>query len=87
MIAWANGPGISDTAKWGELTVGPKIIDQTVQKHMRYTLRDIRSGKFAREFIREMETGARRRVHLLDKAEAHPNEKVGARLRRLMSWK
>jgi ketol-acid reductoisomerase len=78
---------ISDTAKWGELTVGPKIIDQTVQKHMRFALRDIRSGKFAREFIREVETGARRRVHLLNKAEAHPIEKVGARLRRLMSWK
>jgi ketol-acid reductoisomerase len=54
---------------------------------MRSALRDIRSGKFAREFIREVETGARRRVHLLDKAEVHPIEKVGARLRRLMSWK
>jgi len=43
--------------------------------------------QFAREFIREVETGASRRVHLLDKAEAHPIEKVGARLRRLMSWK
>src|SRR5438128_3603718 len=78
---------ISDTAKWGELTVGPKIIDQTVQKHMRSVLRDIRSGKFAREFIREMETGARRRTDLLRKAEAHPIEKVGALLRGLMSWK
>jgi ketol-acid reductoisomerase len=78
---------ISDTAKWGELTVGPKIIDQTVQKHMRSALRDIRSGKFAREFIREMRTGARRRAQLLRKAEAHPIEKVGARLRSLMRWK
>ena len=43
--------------------------------------------QFAREFIREVETGASRRVHLLNKAEAHPIEKVGARLRRLMSWK
>src|SRR5213596_3283552 len=77
---------ISDTAKWGELTVGPKIIDQTVRKHMRSALRDIRSGKFAREFIREMRTGARRRADLLRKAETHPIEKVGARLRRLMSW-
>jgi ketol-acid reductoisomerase len=77
---------ISDTAKWGELTVGPKIIDQTVQKHMRSALRDIRSGKFAREFIREMETGARRRARLHE-AEAHPIEKVGARLRGLMKWK
>jgi ketol-acid reductoisomerase len=49
--------------------------------------RDIRSGKFAREFIREMETGARRRANLLRKAEAHPIEKVGARLRSLVRWK
>jgi ketol-acid reductoisomerase len=78
---------ISDTAKWGELTIGPKIIDQTVRKHMRSALRDIRSGKFAREFIREMATGARRRAQLLRKAESHPIEKIGARLRGLMSWK
>lgn len=77
---------ISDTAKWGELTVGPKIIDQTVRKHMSTALRDIRSGKFAREFIREMRTGARRRADLLREAEAHPIEKVGARLRGLMDW-
>jgi len=77
---------ISDTAKWGELTVGPKIIDQTVQKHMRSALRDIRSGKFAREFSREMGTGARRRAHLLREAEAHPIEKIGSRLRSLMRW-
>jgi len=78
---------ISDTAKWGELTVGPKIIDQSVRAHMRSALRDIRSGKFAREFIREMGTGARRRARLLREAERHPIEKVGARLRSLMSWK
>ena len=77
---------ISDTAKWGELTVGPKIIDQTVRKHMSTALRDIRSGKFAREFIREMKTGARRRAQLLRQAERHPIEKVGARLRSLMDW-
>jgi ketol-acid reductoisomerase len=78
---------ISDTAKWGELTVGPKIIDQTVQKRMTSALRDIRSGKFAREFVREMTTGARCRARLLREAERHPVEKVGARLRSLMSWK
>ena len=78
---------ISDTAKWGELTVGPKIIDQTVQKQMRSALRDIRSGKFARDFIQEMKTGRARYVNLLREAEDHPIEKVGARLRRLMRWK
>ena len=78
---------ISDTAKWGELTVGPRIIDQTVQKHMRTALREIRSGKFAREFIEEMKTGRLRYSKLLREAEKHPIEKVGVRLRRLMSWK
>jgi ketol-acid reductoisomerase len=78
---------ISDTARWGELTVGPKIIDQAVQKRMGAALRDIRSGKFAREFIGELKPGKPRYARLLREAEKHPIEKVGLRLRRLMSWK
>jgi len=77
---------ISDTAKWGELTVGPEIIDQTVRRRMRSALGKIRSGKFAREFIREMETGGTRYPRLLREAEKHSIEKVGVRLRRLMAW-
>ncbi len=45
---------VSDTAKWGDLTVGPKIVDQTARQRMTLALRQIRSGKFAREFIAEM---------------------------------
>ena len=78
---------ISDTAKWGELTVGPKIVNQTVQKRMMAALREIRSGKFARDFIQEMKTGGGRAAKLLRESEKHPIEKVGARLRGLMSWK
>ena len=78
---------ISDTAKWGELTIGPKIIDQTVQTHMRSALRDIRSGRFARNFIQEMRSDRVRYASLLRQAEKHPIEKVGVRLRGLMSWK
>jgi ketol-acid reductoisomerase len=78
---------ISDTARWGELTVGPRIIDHTVQKQMRAALRNIRSGRFAREFIREMNSDRTRYAKLLREAEKHPIEKVGHRLRRLMSWK
>jgi ketol-acid reductoisomerase len=78
---------ISDTAKWGELTVGPKIIDQSVQRRMRSALAKIRSGKFAREFISEIKTGRRRYMNLLHEAEKHPIEKVGARLRGLMAWR
>jgi len=78
---------ISDTAKWGELTVGPKIIDQAVQKRMMAALREIRSGKFARDFIQEMKTGGGHAAKLLRESEKHPIEKVGTRLRGLMSWK
>jgi len=78
---------ISDTAKWGELTVGPKIVDRMVQKRMAKALRDIRSGKFAREFIREMKTGRRRYKKLLRDADKHPIESVGRKLRALMSWR
>jgi ketol-acid reductoisomerase len=78
---------ISDTAKWGELTVGPKIIDRNVRRRMEAALRDIRSGKFARNLIQETATGRRRLTRLLCEGEKHPIEKVGARLRGLMAWK
>ena len=78
---------ISDTAKWGELTVGPRMIDIAVQKQMRAVLRDIRSGKFAREFIREMRTGRKRYQKLRQAADSDRIEKVGRKLRALMAWK
>src|SRR5207237_592461 len=68
---------ISDTAKWGELTVGPRIIGARVQKEMRAVLRDIRSGKFAREFIHEMRTGKKQYQKLRKAADSHRIEKVG----------
>jgi ketol-acid reductoisomerase len=78
---------ISDTAKWGELTVGPRIIDARVQREMRAVLRDIRSGKFARQFIREMRTGRKRYRKLRKAADGRRIEKVGRGLRALMTWK
>ena len=78
---------ISDTARWGELTVGPRIVGRPVEKQMAAALRDIRSGKFAREFIREMSSARRRYARLLRAGEKHPIEAVGRRLRGLMSWK
>jgi ketol-acid reductoisomerase len=50
-------------------------------------LRDIRSGKFAREFIREMKTGRKRYQKLRKAADGHRIEKVGRDLRALMTWK
>ena len=78
---------ISETAKWGELTVGPKIINASVRKRMEEALREIRSGKFARGFIREMETGRKRYLKLLRAADNDPIELVGRRLRQRMIWK
>lgn len=78
---------ISDTARWGELTVGPKIVDRAVKKRMATVLQEIRSGKFAREFIREMKTGRRRYKKLLRGGQKHPIESVGRRLRGRMHWK
>jgi ketol-acid reductoisomerase len=78
---------ISDTAKWGDLIVGPKIVDKHVQENMAKALRNIRSGKFAREFIHEMERGGTRYRALMGKARHHPIETVGRRIRPLMSWR
>jgi ketol-acid reductoisomerase len=78
---------ISDTAKWGELTVGPRIIDAKVRANMARALRDIRSGRFAREFIREMEAGGKHYRELQREAGKHPIEAVGRKLRGAMRWK
>jgi ketol-acid reductoisomerase len=77
---------ISDTARWGDLTVGPQIIDRNVRKNMEAALRRIRTGKFAREFIREMKT-RRRYLKLMEAAQKHPIEAAGRRVRGLMAWK
>jgi ketol-acid reductoisomerase len=77
---------ISETAKWGDVSVGPKIVDPSVKKRMKAALKDIQSGKFARGWVAEYEGGYKKYNHLLKKGEAHSIEKVGARLRGLMPW-
>src|SRR5262245_3728804 len=51
---------ISETAKWGDVSVGPKIIDASVKKRMKAALKNIQSGKFAKEWVREYQTGYKR---------------------------
>ena len=77
---------ISETAKWGDVSVGPKIIDDGVKKRMKAALKDIQSGKFAKEWIKEVNGGYKTYNALLKKGEEHPIEKTGARLRSLMPW-
>ncbi|MEI8310724.1 MAG: ketol-acid reductoisomerase [Verrucomicrobiota bacterium] len=77
---------ISETAKWGDVLVGPKIIDASVKARMKVALKDIQSGKFAKEWVQEFQGGYKRYNALLKKGEQHPIEKTGARLRSLMPW-
>ena len=77
---------ISETAKWGDVSVGPKIIDASVKKRMKAALKDIQSGKFAKTWIKEVEGGYKKYNALLKAGEKHPIEKTGARLRSLMPW-
>jgi ketol-acid reductoisomerase len=77
---------VSETAKWGDVSVGPKIIDASVKKRMKAALKDIRSGKFAKGWVAEYKGGYKKYKALLKKGEQHSIEKVGARLRGLMPW-
>ncbi|MBP7948814.1 MAG: ketol-acid reductoisomerase [Verrucomicrobiales bacterium] len=77
---------ISETAKWGDVSVGPKIIDGSVKKRMQKALKDIQTGKFAKGWIAEYEGGYKTYHKLLKDGEKHPIEKTGERLRSLMPW-
>jgi len=77
---------ISETAKWGDITVGPKIVDASVKKRMQAALKDIQTGKFAKGWVAEYQNGYKNYNALLKKGEKHSIEKVGARLRSMMPW-
>jgi ketol-acid reductoisomerase len=77
---------ISTTAKYGDVTRGPRIITDETRKEMQKILEEIQSGRFAREWV--LENQANRPVYnaLLAKGEVHPIEEVGAKLRAMMPW-
>ncbi len=75
---------ISDTAEYGDLTRGPRVIDDHVRENMRRLLADIREGGFAREWIEEMDTGEPHLAELRKRASEERIESVGAELRALM---
>jgi len=77
---------ISETAKWGDVSVGPKIIDASVKKRMKAALKDIQNGKFAKGWVAEYQGGYKKYNALLKKGANHPIEKVGAKLRGMMPW-
>ncbi len=77
---------VSTTAKYGDITRGPRIITDKTRLEMKRILEEIQSGKFAREWV--LENQANRPVYnaLLATGEAHPIESVGAKLRAMMPW-
>jgi ketol-acid reductoisomerase len=77
---------VSDTAEYGDYVSGPRIIDDHVKDSMQRILGEIRDGSFAARFIADQDAGAPEFTALRAKAEQHPIEEVGRRLRALMSW-
>jgi ketol-acid reductoisomerase len=88
-LMWEGGlsgmrHSISDTAEYGDLTRGPRVIDEHVRENMRKLLSDIREGVFAQEWIEEIEAGEPRLNELRAQAGEERIERVGAELRALM---
>jgi ketol-acid reductoisomerase len=77
---------ISNTAEFGDLTRGPRIVNEQTKAEMRKILKEIQSGEFAREWMDENATGGRHFPELREKAAAHPIEEVGTKLRSMMPW-
>ncbi|HEX3590937.1 MAG TPA: ketol-acid reductoisomerase [Pseudonocardiaceae bacterium] len=77
---------ISDTAEYGDLTRGPRVVNPAVKAEMRKLLDEIQDGRFAGEWVSEDEAGRPNFTRLQKAGEEHPIEEVGAKLRGLMSW-
>ena len=77
---------ISNTAEYGDLTRGPRIITDKTKKEMKKILKEIQEGKFASEFRKEYEGGMKNFKRLYEKDKKHPVEVTGKKLRKMMSW-
>ena len=77
---------ISDTAAYGDLVSGPRVIDEHARKKMKDILDDIQTGKFAEDWINENEAGQPEFKRMMNNDLEHPIEKVGSDLRSRMDW-
>ena len=77
---------ISDTAAYGDMVSGPRVVDENSRKHMQAVLNDIQDGTFARNWIAENEAGMPEFKRMMKADLEHPIEKVGAELRSRMDW-
>lgn len=77
---------ISNTAEYGDLTRGPRVINADTKQEMKRILSEVQSGEFAQEFIQENQSGAKNFEALRKLGQQHPVEQVGAKLRDMMPW-
>ena len=77
---------ISETAKYGDITRGKRIITDDTRKEMKKILKEIQSGEFAREWILENQAGRPMYNAILKREAQHPIETVGKKLRSMMGW-
>ncbi len=77
---------ISNTAEYGDMTRGPRVINEESRKAMREILREIQTGQFAKEFILENQSGAPSMKAMRRITAEHPIEQVGGKLRSMMPW-
>ena len=77
---------ISDTAAYGDMVSGPRVVDENSRRQMKAVLDDIRDGTFARNWIAENEAGMPEFKRMMKADLEHPIEKVGAELRGRMDW-
>jgi ketol-acid reductoisomerase len=77
---------VSDTAEYGDVTRGPRVIDARVKEEMKRILGEIQNGEFAREWVAEDDNGRPNFTKLQEQGAVHPIEETGAKLRAMMSW-
>ena len=77
---------ISNTAEYGEYVSGKKIVDSKTKERMKEILKDIQSGKFAKQWMDECKGGQKNFLKMREELAKHPIEKVGKKLRDLMPW-
>ncbi len=77
---------VSDTAEYGGMTRGSRLITQETRKEMKKILSEVQSGQFAKEWLDEYHSGQKNMEKLRQENRDHPIEKVGSKLRDMMSW-
>jgi ketol-acid reductoisomerase len=77
---------VSDTAEYGDITRGPRIINEQTREEMKKILGEIQSGDFAREWMQENKDGRTNYNKLTEQQLERPIEKIGTELREMMPW-